>query len=178
MVQYTDQYQSPLGPITLASDGTSLTGLWFDGQKYFAATLGENRQDGHLPVFRQTKKWLDRYFAGEQPDFMPALSPAGSPFRQAVWDMLRQIPYGTVMSYGAIAKKMADQLGKPGLFAQAVGGAVSHNPISILIPCHRVVGQNGSLTGYAGGLDRKIQLLTLEKTPMDKLFRPKKGTAL
>ncbi len=177
-MQYTNSYRSPLGPITLASDGARLTGLWFDGQKYFAATLSQEAVDTPLPVFDQTKRWLDCYFRGETPAFLPPLAPQGSSFRQAVWGILRQIPYGTVMTYGNIAKQIARQRGLETMSAQAVGGAVAHNPISILIPCHRVVGEHGSLTGYAGGIDKKVQLLTLEKMDLHSFFVPKKGTAL
>ena len=177
-MQYTSQYQSPLGGITLASDGECLTGLWFDGQKYFADTLETESERKDLPVFRQAKRWLDEYFRGREPGFTPPLRPAGSPFRLAVWEILKQIPYGEVTTYGEIGRKLAERRGAPAMSAQAVGGAVAHNPISLIIPCHRVVGSNGSLTGYAGGLDKKIRLLSLEKADTESLFLPKKGTAL
>jgi len=156
-------YQSPLGDITLAGNERALTGLWFEGQKYFGSTLPEGSEPGELPVFLQTKRWLDLYFAGEIPDFMPPLEPQGSPFRKKVWEIMLGIAYGQTMTYGDIARRMADWLGVPTMSAQAVGGAVAHNPISILIPCHRVVGTGGSLTGYAGGIEKKIALLKLEE---------------
>lgn len=121
-----------------------------------------------------TKRWLDVYFTGREPDFTPPLHPAGSSFRQAVWQLLLEIPYGQTTTYGALAKRL--NAGR--MSAQAVGGAVGHNPISIIVPCHRVVGTNGSLTGYAGGLDRKIRLLEMEKTDMTGLFRPRKETTI
>lgn len=158
---FNDYYNSPIGNITMASDGESLCGLWFDGQKYFASTVKGKTEDKTLPVFEQTKKWLDIYFSGNEPDFTPKLSLDGSKFRKAVWDILLTIPYGSVMTYGEIAKIMAKQRGVAKMSAQAVGGAVGHNPISIIVPCHRVVGTNGNLTGYAGGIDKKISLLKI-----------------
>ena len=133
----------------LAADEVGLTGLWFERQKYFANTLPKETISQETPVLIQEKKWLDVYFSGKEPDFTPALHPAGSPFRQAVWQILLQIPYGQTMTYGEIAKKMAQMQDAPHMSAQAVGGAVGHNEVSIIIPCHRVVGTNGSLTGYA-----------------------------
>lgn len=174
------EYMSPMGPLMIASDGDALIGLWLEGQKYFAATVKEEmtEKDG-LPVFNNTKSWLDKYFAGEKPapSDLP-LAPAGSAFRQEVWKLLCEIPYGEVTTYGQLAKEMAKKLNKPGMSAQAVGGAVGHNPISIIIPCHRVVGSSGSLTGYAGGIEKKIQLLELEGVDMSSMSIPKKGTAL
>ena len=155
-VEFICAYHSPIGPITLASDGEKLTGLWFDGQKYFAATLASEHGTAELPVFDQTRRWLDVYFEGEDPGEPPPLAPKGSAFRQAVWDVLLQIPRGETVTYGAIAKKLGVKS------AQAVGGAVGHNPISILIPCHRVLGADGGLTGYAGGTEKKAYLLALE----------------
>lgn len=177
-MQYIDTYSSPLGGITMASDGESLTGLWFDGQKYFGATLTDSREEKHLPVFQQAKKWLDLYFQGKKPPFTPPLSPQGSPFCQRVWEILLQIPYGQTMTYGEIASRIAEKQGLESMSAQAVGGAVGHNPISIIIPCHRVVGSNGSLTGYAGGIDKKIALLTLEGVDQSRFFSPKRGSTL
>ena len=177
MEQYCP-YLSPLGPMTLASDGQALTGAWFDGQKYFPALPADRTSSPDLPVFRQASAWLDRYFQGRDPGPVPALAPAGSPFRLAVWDILRAIPHGRTMTYGEIAALLARQRGLSAMSAQAVGGAVGHNPISILIPCHRVVGSGGSLTGYAGGLDRKLALLALEGVDTSRLFRPKRGAAL
>ena len=176
-MQYTNTYRSPIGNMTMASDGAHLTGLWFDGQKYFADTLAPEHVEQSLTIFDQTKEWLDCYFDGGLPEVPPPLQPTGSPFRLAVWELLGRIPYGQVTTYGEIAALLARQT-KQSVSAQAVGGAVGHNPISILIPCHRVVGRNGSLTGYAGGIDKKLKLLTLEKVDMQHLFIPKKGTAL
>lgn len=170
-MQYTYPYLSPLGKIILASNGTCLTGLWFEGQKYFARTLGAEHEERDFPVFRQTTEWLDTYFAGKRPNFMPELELHDTPFRLAVWHILQQIPYGEVITYKEIAQEIARQRNSGSMSAQAIGGAVGHNPISILIPCHRVVGSNGSLTGYAGGLSRKISLLKLEgidKSILDK----------
>ena len=174
---YIESYHSPLGDITLASDGEALTGLWFDGQKYFDSTLPAETKQGDLSAFAQAKRWLDSYFAGEQPDFTPPLRWAATPFRRAVWEILLTIPYGQTMTYGQIAAQLADRMGRP-QSAQAVGGAVGHNPISLIVPCHRVVGADGSLTGYAGGIDRKVRLLELEGVDMRSLYVPAKGTAL
>lgn len=163
-VCYTAHYISPVGNLILAGDGDKLAGLWIDGQKYFAASIhGEMVEKETLPVFVSAKRWLDRYFAGEKPAIgdLP-LAPGGSEFRQQVWKLLCQIPYGSVVTYGDLAKIMAGKLGRQTMSAQAVGQAVSHNPISIIIPCHRVIGTNGSLTGYAGGIDKKIWLLEHE----------------
>ena len=175
---YTQHYNSPLGGILLAADETGLTGLWLDGAKYFADNLPEAHTEQETPILLEAKRWLDLYFAGNKPDFMPPLHPIGSAFRQAVWNILLQIPYGQTMTYGEIARQLAKKQGRARMSAQAVGGAVGHNKISILIPCHRVVGTNGSLTGYAGGLDKKIKLLELEQADMSRFFIPKKGTAL
>ena len=175
---YTSTYQSPLGGILLAADEIGLTGLWFEGQKYFANTLPKERISEETQVLAEAKKWLDLYFSGEKPDFTPPLHPAGSPFRQAVWKILLEIPYGQTTTYGEIAKQLAAMQNTSSMSAQAVGGAVGHNEVSIIIPCHRVVGTNGSLTGYAGGMDKKIALLELEHTNKNGFFVPKKGTAL
>ena len=160
---YIYNYASPLGIITLASNGESLTGLWFNGQKFFPHKLISESTEAELPIFTQTIKWLDTYFGGKVPDFTPQISLQTTPFRKAVYDILLTIPYGQTMTYGEIANIIAEQNGVERMSAQAVGGAVGHNPVSIIIPCHRVVGADGSLTGYAGGLDRKIELLKLEK---------------
>lgn len=174
-MDYTNHYGSPLGGITLASDGEALTGLWFDGQKYFAAMLQEDHKEKLLPIFAETVCWLDIYFSGKKPDFTPKLHPrTTSSFRKAIWDILLTIPYGKTMTYGEIASLIAKQNGITRMSAQAIGGAVGHNPLSLIIPCHRVVGANGSLTGYAGGIDKKLKLLTLEHADMTKLFMPKK----
>ena len=175
---YTCKYQSPLGEILLAADEVGLTGLWFEGQKYFANTLPDEHIPQETEILIKSKKWLDVYFSGEEPKFTPPLHPNGSTFRQEVWRILLQIPYGQTITYGEIACKMAEMKNTFCMSAQAVGGAVGHNEISIIIPCHRVVGTNGSLTGYAGGIDKKISLLELEHADMSHLFVPKKGTAL
>lgn len=176
-MHYTSHYESPLGGITLGSDGEALTGLWFDEQKYFADTLEKVCEEKELPVFAQTKEWLDIYFGGKAPDFVPPLHMICSDFRKAVWEIMLTIPYGQTMTYGEISGKIAGQRGLKQMSAQAVGGAVGHNSISLIIPCHRVVGTNGSLTGYAGGIDKKIWLLEHEGVNMDGLFRPKHSTA-
>lgn len=178
-MNYLSHYASPLGGITLASDGEALTGLWFDGQKYFAATLSPEWEEGDLPLFREVREWLDLYFEGRDPGFTLPLSPGGAtPFRQAVWEILLTIPYGGTMTYGEIGARLAARQGLAHMSAQAVGGAVGHNPISLLIPCHRVVGGNGSLTGYAGGVEKKIKLLELEGADLSRFSVPRKGTAL
>ena len=169
---YTLHYDSPLGGILLAADEVGLTGLWFDGEKYFADTLDPEHKVQETLLLREAKRWLDVYFRGQEPDFTPPLHPIGSPFRQEVWALLLQIPYGQTTTYGALAKQLAAMHGLPRMSAQAAGGAVGHNEISIIIPCHRVVGTNGSLTGYAGGIDKKAKLLTLEKIRMEHLFPP------
>ena len=173
------QYDSPIGPIIMAGDGESLTGLWFAGQKYFGSTLPGDfcrQADGtwlpewrehipemlQLPIFQTTKHWLDIYFRGEIPEFTPPISLKGTSFRKAVWEILLSIPYGQTMTYGEIAGKIAEQRGFERMSAQAVGNAVGHNPIGIIVPCHRVVGSDGKLTGYAGGMERKKALLALE----------------
>ena len=158
---YSVTYSSPLGPIALASDGEALTGLWFAGQKYFPSAPMIPRDD--LSVLHTARRWLDAYFAGARPDpgALP-LAPAGSDFRRLVWSLLLEIPYGGTTTYGALAGKAAGALGLASMSAQAVGGAVAHNPISIVVPCHRVLGADGSLTGYAGGSERKRWLLEHE----------------
>ena len=160
-MHYTQTISSPLGNILLSADEVGLTGLWFDGGRYYADTLPEEHVERETPILMDTKRWLDVYFTGREPDFTPPLHPIGSPFRQTVWQLLLEIPYGQTTTYGAL-------LGG-GMSAQAVGGAVGHNPISIIVPCHRVIGANGSLTGYAGGIDKKIGLLTLEGVDVGRL---------
>ena len=162
--EYTHHYESPLGGMTAASDGENLTGLWFDEQKYFPDFTDTNLKENSLPVFEETDRWLDIYFSGKDPGFTPPLAIRTTSFRKTVWDILLTIPYGKTMTYGEIAQRIALLNGIPKMSAQAVGGAVGHNPISLIIPCHRVVGANGALTGYAGGLERKAALLRLEKT--------------
>ena len=168
---YIAHYASPVGRLVLASEGETLVGLWLEGQKYFQSTLsGElcNKED--MQIFNVVRAWLDRYFAGQRPDIAKLpLAPKGSEFHQKVWRLLREIPYGEVVTYGALAEKMAQLAGREHMSAQAIGGAVGHNPISIIIPCHRVVGANGSLTGYAGGVEVKLKLLKMEGVDVSKL---------
>ena len=175
---YIQHYDSPLGGILLAADEIGLTGLWLDGEKYFADNLPKEHTEADTPILAEVKRWLDIYFTGKEPDFLPPLHPIGSEFRQAVWEILLQIPYGQTTTYGEIARQLAEKQGLARMSAQAVGGAVGHNEISIIIPCHRVVGTNGSLTGYAGGIRKKEKMLELERTDMSRFFVPKKGTAL
>lgn len=175
---FVQHYNSPLGGILLAADEIGLTGLWFNGQKYFARSLPAGYTEQNTPALSEAKRWLEVYFTGKEPDFMPPLHIVGSAFRRAVWEILLQIPYGKTTTYGEIARQLAEKQKLPRMSAQAVGGAVGHNEISIIIPCHRVVGTNGSLTGYAGGIDKKIKLLELEHTDMSSFFVPKRGTAL
>lgn len=174
----TFEYNSPLGMITVASDGDYITGLWFNGQRYFGNVLPEKTEEKALPIFEDASRWLDIYFSGEEPDFLPPLRYDSTPFRKSVCDIMLKIPYGKTTTYGAIAEEIAKENGIEKMSAQAVGGAVGHNPISLMIPCHRVVGTSGSLTGYGGGIQRKVKLLQLEKTDMSGFFIPKKGTAL
>ncbi|MBP5499755.1 MAG: methylated-DNA--[protein]-cysteine S-methyltransferase [Bacteroidales bacterium] len=164
-MDYIAYYNSPLGSITMASEGTALVGLWFDGQKYFADTLldPEHEERPDLPIFEQTRCWLDTYFTGKDPGFTPPIvMRTRSDFRRQVWELLLTIPFGHTLTYGAIARRIAATFGLSSMSAQAVGGAVGHNPVSLIIPCHRVVGANGSLTGYAGGVERKERLLQNE----------------
>ena len=162
-MQYTCKYLSPLGEMLLASDGEALTGAWFEGQKYYAAALAVAHEEKSLPVFEETRTWLDGYFNGRKPGLMPLIHLQGSPFRLAVWDL---------------ALEIARKRGIRSMSAQAVGGAVAHNPVSVIIPCHRVVSSHGSLTGYAGGLERKVRLLNLEGADLKGFFVPGRGTAL
>lgn len=161
-MQYTTIYNSPIGEILLAADEVGLTGLWFENEKYYANNLDSKHQSKNTAILDKAKCWLDIYFSGQKPDFMPPLHQLGTPFRLQVWEHLLKIPYGETTTYGELAKTIARQKGISKMSAQAVGNAVGHNEISIIIPCHRVVGTNGSLTGYAGGIDKKIQLLKLE----------------
>lgn len=171
------QYSSPMGGILLAADEIGLTGLWFEGEKYLSAQLSPNHVQQETPILKKAKRWLDLYFSGSKPDFMPPLHPIGSPFQQSVWELLLRIPYGKTTTYGSLARQLAQQRGLACMSAQAVGGAVGHNRISIIIPCHRVIGTNGSLTGYAGGLDKKRKLLELEQVDLSRMFIPQKETA-
>ena len=157
MTCFIAHYESPLGGMTMASDGQAITALWFDGTRKEARYADEMSAMKALPVFDETCRWLDLYFAGEKPDFIPTLAPSGTPFQQRVWDILLTIPYGETMSYGDVARRIS-----PTMSAQAIGGAVGRNPIGIIIPCHRVIGADGSLTGYGGGLERKRWMLEME----------------
>lgn len=161
-MQYTTKYQSPVGEILLACDKIGLMGLWLEGEKFYALSLDPEHEERETPVFQETKLWLDVYFSGREPDFLPPLHMLGTPFQLSVWKMICTIPYGRTTTYCDIAKQIAKERGLPRMSAQAVGGAAGHNKISIIVPCHRVVGTNGSLTGYAGGLDKKMALLALE----------------
>lgn len=171
---YSTHLASPLGHLLLTSNGTHLTGLWMERQKHYAATAAhELVEKDDLPIFQQTRRWLDHYFQGQSPTptSLP-LAPKGSPFRQNVWKILCEIPYGQTITYGGIAKQIAQKTGRPTMAAQAIGGAVGHNPIAIIIPCHRVMGANGRPTGYAGGIDKKIRLLTHEGCNLTGTFNP------
>ena len=177
-MQYTSQYHSPLGEVLIAADDIGLTGLWFVGQKYYALYLDKENQEQETQILKDTKRWLDIYFSGQEPNFKLPLHFTGTDFQNEVWEILYSIPYGKTMTYGEIANILAKRRGLKRMSAQAVGGAVGHNEISIIVPCHRVVGSQGSLTGYAGGIDKKVSLLKLEKVNMDRFYVPKKGTAL
>lgn len=175
---FFSECESPVGNLTIASDGSAVCGLWLDGQKYHGGSIPEDMtRDDEAGGFAELRAWLDAYFAGERPDPSDVpLAPIGSEFRQAVWRKLLEIPYGELTTYGAIAQELKEERGKAS--SLAVGGAVGHNPISIIVPCHRVVGADGSLTGYAGGLARKTWLLEHEGIDMSGLYVPAKGTAL
>ena len=162
-MHYINRYHSPLGTILLAADDTGLTGLWFEDQKYFAQGLDKETEEKEFSVFQTARRWLDVYFSGQAPDFQVPLHFQGTAFQKEVWEILLSIPYGGTTTYGAIAKQLAAKRGLPHLSAQAVGSAVGHNKISIIVPCHRVIGADGSLTGYAGGIWRKEKLLALEQ---------------
>lgn len=168
-MEYIKKLKSPVGPLTVSSDGEKITGLWIERQKYFGYTLEKENAEKELPVFDKAKEWLDIYFNGKIPEFIPPLAPKGSEFRKKVWDILINIPYGKTVSYRDIAKAVG---GRAGMSAQAVGGAVGHNPISIIIPCHRVVGADGSLTGYAAGIDVKQKLLLMESADLSGFKYP------
>lgn len=177
---YKSYYNSPIGKLLLISNNESLIGLWIEGQKYFPDQLNKNLNDeitkeDNLDILVKTKKWLDRYFNKERPEISELkLAPVGNEFRQNVWNILCDIPYGKTVTYGEIAKKVAIMMNKESMSAQAVGNAVGHNPISIIIPCHRVIGKNGNLTGYAGGIENKIKLLEIEDVNIDNFFISKK----
>lgn len=173
-MQYITHYKSPLGNVLMAGDKAGLTGLWFEGQKHFARCLDREHEEREIPLFETAKHWLDVYFSGKEPDFSVPLHFIGTEFQKEVWEMLGSIPYGQTTTYSSIAQQLAARKGLPHMSAQAVGGAVGHNEISIIVPCHRVVGKDGSLTGYAGGIEKKQSLLMLERADMDVLFVPQK----
>ena len=176
---YVSCFDSPIGQMLLRQDGDALTGLWLEGQKYYPVEFPTDAHWEDTPLLEQTKDWLNQYFAGQRPQISQLpLNPRGTDFQRLVWKQLCRIPYGQTVTYGWIARQLAEQEGRARMSAQAVGGAVGHNEISIIIPCHRVVGTSGSLTGYAGGMDRKIALLKTEHVDMSRFFVPKKGTAL
>lgn len=166
-MDYTDSIESPLGKIMIASDGEALVGLWLEGQEHFASKLGEAEANPDVPVFAEARAWLARYFEGGDPGPAPRLNLRGSAFQQAVWSELARIPYGELTTYGALARVVEGALGRR-TSARAVGSAVGRNPVSIMVPCHRVVGSGGALTGYAGGVDKKIALLRLEGVAVDE----------
>ncbi|MBQ6326810.1 MAG: methylated-DNA--[Clostridia bacterium] len=176
-MDHIHHYASPLGGITLASDGEALVGLWFDGQGHFGSVLDAAHDARALAIFDEADRWLDTYFSGRAPGPAPRLSLRGTPFRRRVWEILRTIPYGHTMTYGQIAERIAAQTGAGRVSARAVGGAVGRNPISLIVPCHRVVGADGSLTGYAGGVDRKARLLQLEQADGGGIRLPRNGPA-
>ena len=175
---YSKKYLSPIGRLTISYDDKHITGLWNEGQKYYGGdTLKNAEEKDESPVLEAAVRWLEGYFAGENPGlFGLSLKPEGSEFCQNVWELLLEIPYGKTVTYGFVAKKTAEKMNKKAMAGQAVGQAVGRNPISIIIPCHRVIGTNGSLTGYAGGLDKKIKLLEHEGVDTTKFFIPKAGT--
>ena len=175
---WTSEYMSPLGRITLACDDEAIVGLWFNGQRYFGSVLPEVTVQREHPLFAEAGRGLEIYFSGKEPGFLPPLRYDTTPFRKRICDIMLTIPYGKTMTYGEIAAEAARQQGLAKMSAQAVGGAVGHNPISIIIPCHRVIGANGSLTGYAGGVDKKVWLLEKEGVNVARMTVPTKGTAL
>ena len=177
---YMTHYKSPIGDILLASKNDKLIGLWIENQKSYLSNFKEEiKEVDNIEILIKTKKWLDSYFNGEKPNIKELdIEPIGSDFRKSVWKILIDIPYGKVITYNDIAKKIAKERGIKKMSAQAVGGAVGNNPISIIIPCHRVIGTNGSLIGYTGGIKIKKYLLEHEKVDMSNLFVPMKGTAL
>ncbi len=175
---YTTTYSSPLGNILLASTENDLVGLWFENQKYFARVLSSETEEKEVPVLKKTKEWLDIYFSGKEPNFALPMQFIGTEFQKKVWNILYSIPYGKTVTYGWIAKQLGLYKSNHYVCARAVGTAVGKNDISIIVPCHRVVGANGSLTGYAGGVDRKIALLKLENVSEDGGITTNYGTAL
>lgn len=165
------------GKLLIASKDNKLIGLWIEGQKHYLRNIKEELiENDEEEILVKTKKWLDRYFLDEKPKIEELdICLNGTSFEKIVWELLKRIPYGEVITYKELAIKVAKKLGREKMSAQAIGGAVGHNPISIIIPCHRVVGTNGSLTGYAGGIDKKVKLLEFEKVDTKKLYIPKQG---
>ena len=162
-MEYINYYKSPLGQIVLSADDVGLTGLWFAEQQNLSSKINEGSIIKELPIFKETKRWLDIYFSGTEPEFTPNFHQTGTDFRMSVWEVLRTIPYGKTVTYKDIAETISKRKGLTKMSAQAIGGAVGHNKILIIVPCHRVIGTSGNLTGYAGGLERKIKLLHMEK---------------
>lgn len=172
---HISHYHSPIGNILLASKENQLIGLWIENQKHYLSNLKEECIEQEDTILKKTKRWLDRYFNGENPSINELeLNPIGTDFQKKVWEILKEIPYGKTITYKMIAEKIAKEKGIKTMSSQAVGNAAGHNPISIIIPCHRVVGTNGSLTGYAGGIKIKMKLLTHEKADIENLYLPKK----
>lgn len=176
-MHYTSIYQSPVGEILLAADEAGVVGIWFKGEKYFAYCLDEENEPRETDIIKEVKRWLDIYFEGKDPEFIPPLHMIGTPFQIEVWNILREIPFGETTTYKEIARKIAKNRGIERMSAQAVGTAVGKNSINLIVPCHRVVGTNNSLAGYAGGIDKKITFLKLEGSYKDEYFVPKHSTA-
>lgn len=176
-MHYTSIYHSPVGEIFLAADEVGVVGLWFKDAKYYAYCLDKENEPRETPVLKELKRWLDLYFKGIEPDFTPPIHMIGTPFQLEVWNILKEIPYGKTTTYKEIADKIAKNRGAERMSAQAVGTAVGKNNISLLVPCHRVVGTNNSLAGYAGGIDRKMYFLKLEGSYKEEYFVPKHSTA-
>ena len=175
-MQYKMTYKSPVGDLTITTDGQNVTGLWFENQQNYESLLNDIVKEQHQPIFDKVTHWLDEYFSGNKPAINFPLTPTGTDFRMTVWKKLQAIPYGETVTYGDIAQQIAEDRGRSKMSAQAVGGAVGSNPISIIIPCHRVVGANGSLTGFGGGIDRKIKLLNNEEVDMSSFYVPSYST--
>lgn len=176
MMHYKKYYESPIGQLAMTSDGKNITGLWLPNHEDFELKFNEKLFEADLIIFNKAVAWLDDYFLGNNPVIDFPLKAEGTEFRKQVWEILLDIPYGETITYGEIAKQMAQIRGKKTMSAQAVGGAVGNNPISIMIPCHRVVGKDGNLTGYGGGIDTKIELLKLEQMDMNAYYKPKHST--
>lgn len=169
-MDYISYYQSPLGKMLLACDEIGLIGIWFEGAKYYAYHLSEEvMEEPNHPTLRKARAWLDAYFSGQLSEQLPVFAYRGTVFQKQVWTVLKTVPYGQTITYGQLAEAVSERFGRFRLSARAVGGAVGRNPLSIMVPCHRVLGKNGCLTGYAGGLDRKLSLLTLEKSDWGRI---------